>query len=119
MRILLDECIPRRLKASFRDHVCLTVPEAGFGGKKNGVLLGLAETAGFDVFVTMDRGLEFQQHLSGRKFAVIVLFAASNRLADLLPLVPEIRLLLETMQAGTVLHVGGRGMANDPVNGKE
>ena len=56
MRVLLDECIPRKLKHSLIDHECSTVPEAGFSGKKNGALLDLAEKAGFEVFVTMDRG---------------------------------------------------------------
>jgi len=56
MKILLDECIPRKLKYSLPDHECDTVPESGFAGQKNGVLLGLAEGAGFEIFVTMDKG---------------------------------------------------------------
>ena len=56
MRILLDECIPRKLKYSLPDHECDTVPESGFAGKKNGALLGLAESAGLEIFVTMDKG---------------------------------------------------------------
>jgi hypothetical protein len=60
MKIILDECIPRKLKYSLPDHECHTVPEAGLAGKKNSALLGLAESAGFEIFVTMDKGLEFQ-----------------------------------------------------------
>ena len=106
MRVLLDECIPRKLKASLREHTCLTVPEAGFGGKKNGILLGLAESAGFEVFVTMDRGIEYQQQMSGRKLAVVVLFAASNQFVDLIRLLPELRLRLDDAKAGTVTRAG-------------
>lgn len=61
MRILLDECIPRKLRNEFPDHECRTVPEAGLAGKKNGALLSLAERAGFEVFLTMDKGLQYEQ----------------------------------------------------------
>ncbi len=60
MRILLDECIPRKLKFGLSGHTCKTVPEAGFAGSKNGVLLSLAENAGFEVFLTMDKGIQFE-----------------------------------------------------------
>jgi predicted nuclease of predicted toxin-antitoxin system len=79
MRILLDECIPRKLKYSLPDHECHTVPEAGFAGKKNDYLLDLAEEAGFDIFVTMDKGLQYQQNLAGRSMAILVLRGKSNK----------------------------------------
>jgi hypothetical protein len=66
MRVLLDECIPRKLKYGLPDHECRTVPEAGLAGKKNGSLLDLAESAGCEIFVTMDKGLEYEQNLAGR-----------------------------------------------------
>jgi hypothetical protein len=50
MRVLLDECLPRKLKNALSDHQCQTVPEAGMAGKTNWSLLSLAETAGFEVF---------------------------------------------------------------------
>lgn len=55
MRLLLDECIPRKLKNYLAIHKCTTVPEAGFAGKKNGELLTLAERAGFELFITVDK----------------------------------------------------------------
>jgi predicted nuclease of predicted toxin-antitoxin system len=79
MRILLDECVPRKLKNSFVEHDCRTVPEAGLAGKKNGELLSLAERLNFDVLITMDKGIEYEQNLRERKVAVIVLLAKSNR----------------------------------------
>jgi hypothetical protein len=58
MKILLDECLPRKLRYALADYECETVPEAGLAGQKNGRLLSLAESAGFDLFLTMDKGLQ-------------------------------------------------------------
>jgi hypothetical protein len=85
-RLLLDECIPRKFKSHLSGYECLTVPEAGWAGKKNGELLSLAEEAGFQVFVSLDQGIEFQQNLAGREIAVVLLRSKSNRLVDLIPL---------------------------------
>jgi hypothetical protein len=54
MKILLDECLPRKLLNALPDHDCQTVPQAGLAGQKNGRLLSLAENAGFNLFVTID-----------------------------------------------------------------
>jgi len=81
-------------------------PEAGFAGRKNGALLSLAESAGFEIFVTMDKGIQYEQNLTGRKIAIIVLHAKSNRLADLLPLVPNCLTLIGSIEAGRVVHLG-------------
>lgn len=54
MKVLLDECVPRKFKDSLTGHECRTVPEAGWAGKKNGELLSLAEQADFEVFLTVD-----------------------------------------------------------------
>jgi predicted nuclease of predicted toxin-antitoxin system len=90
MRILLDECLPRRLKMHFPvDSVPKTVQEQRWSGIRNGELMRRAELE-FDVFVTMDRGIEYQQNLAGFNLAVILLRAASNRLQDLVPLLPDL-----------------------------
>lgn len=73
MRILLDECVPRAVKKSLTGHACTTVPQAGLAGRKNGVLLRLAEDLGYEVFLTVDRGLEQQQNPAGRKIAIVLL----------------------------------------------
>jgi predicted nuclease of predicted toxin-antitoxin system len=104
MKILLDECIPRKLKNGFRDHECQTVPEAGLAGKTNGVLLSLAENSGFDLFITMDKGLQYEQNLTGRKIAIIVIRAKSNRLADLLPHVPVCLSIMSSIQPSQVVQ---------------
>jgi predicted nuclease of predicted toxin-antitoxin system len=89
MKILLDECIDRRLAREFVDYEVKTVPQMGWAGIKDGQLLILAEVE-FDIFITVDRNLSFQQNLPQFDIAVIVLQSLSNRLADLKPLAPKI-----------------------------
>lgn len=106
MRLLLDECIPRKLKNYLAIHKCTTVPEAGFAGKKNGELLTLAERAGFELFITVDQGLRYQQNLSSAKLGIVVVKSRSNRLPDLVLQVPKILQVLEEIQAGELIRVG-------------
>jgi predicted nuclease of predicted toxin-antitoxin system len=106
MRVLLDECLPRRLKKHLPGHNVRTVPEAGWAGTKNGALLRAA-TGQVDVFITIDSNLENQQHLDALPFAVIILVARTNRLSDLLPLVPDICSALDSAVPGRVIRVGG------------
>lgn len=105
MKLLLDECVPRTLKPSLsvEGHVCSTVPEAGFAGKSNGELLSLAEQ-NFDVFITLDTGLQFQQNLTARKIAILVIRCKSNRLADILPQIPACLAALRSIKPGTVVQ---------------
>jgi predicted nuclease of predicted toxin-antitoxin system len=99
MRILLDECVDRRLAREFGDYEVKTVPQMGWAGIKDGQLLVLAAVE-FDVFITVDRNLSFQQNLSQFSIAVIVLQAPSNRLADLKLLAPEVLAILATVAKG-------------------
>jgi hypothetical protein len=104
MRVLLDECMPRRLKRLLTGHDVQTVPEAGWSGEKNGALLTLAEGA-FDVLVTVDQNLEHQQRFAGRRISVIVLVSPTNRFEDLAPLLPQLQSRLETAEPGRVYSV--------------
>lgn len=106
MKVLLDECIPRKLKNALPDYDCQTVPEAGLAGKKNGALLSLEEDAGFDLFFTMDKGLQYQQNLAGRRLAILIVRARSNRLADLLPHLAACRSIMSSIRPGQVVRVG-------------
>lgn len=99
MRLLLDECIDRKLAREFVGYDVKTVPQMGWAGVKNGQLLTLAAAA-FDVFITVDRNLSFQQNLPQFDIAVIVLQAPSNRWADLRPLVPQVLAILTTAAKG-------------------
>lgn len=99
MKLILDECIDRRLAKEFVGYEVKTVPQMGWAGIKNGQLLALVE-AEFDVFITVDRNLSFQQNLPKFNIAVVVLQASSNRLADLKPVVPNILAILANVVKG-------------------
>jgi predicted nuclease of predicted toxin-antitoxin system len=73
MKILLDECIPRRLKFELKNHDPKTVQEMGWTGKKNGELLALADK-GFEVFITLDKNLEAQLNVSKFNLKIVGLF---------------------------------------------
>jgi predicted nuclease of predicted toxin-antitoxin system len=106
MRVLLDECLPKRLKKHLAGHETWTVPEAGWAGKKNGEILRVA-AGKFEAFITIDSNLSYQQNVSGLPFGVIVLFAPTNRLDDLVPLVPHVLSALASLGPGQIVKVGG------------
>lgn len=107
MRILLDECAPRPLKRELADYEIRTVVEMGWSGKNNGELLLLMSQEGFTILLTTDQNLRYQQNLQQAGVAVVVLVASSNRLPDLLPLIPNARKVLNTITPGEVIEVGG------------
>jgi predicted nuclease of predicted toxin-antitoxin system len=78
MKVLLDECLPQKLRHLLEGHDVQSARFAGFSGKKNGELLRLAEDAGFEVLVTADQGIPFQNSLDGRRIALLILKAPSN-----------------------------------------
>ena len=101
MRILLDECLPKDFAEELRGHTVKTVPQAGWASVKNGKLLRLiADSGKFDLFVTVDKNLLRQQKLDGLPFAIIVLRAKSNRLAELKPFAEELLRRLGEFQPG-------------------
>ena len=110
MRALLDECVDRRLASDIRGHDFKTVPEAGWAALKNGDLLSRAQH-GFDVFVTTDRNLPFQQDLSRFAIAVIVLRARSNRVVDLRHLVTQLLAALPVAKRGEITWIGAEQRA--------
>lgn len=105
MRVLLDECVDRRLAAEIAGHDVTTVPDAGWAGLANGELLAEAQQ-GFDAFITVDRNLPSQQDLSRFSIAVVILRAASNRIEDLHPLVPDLLLVPPKAECGAATWVG-------------
>lgn len=105
MRILLDECVPRPLRRELPDHEVRTVVEMGWAGKRNGELLRLLTAEQFAVFLTTDQNLQYQQNFRGLRVAVVVLVAPTNRLADLVPLIPTVCTVLRTIQPGAFIEV--------------
>jgi predicted nuclease of predicted toxin-antitoxin system len=107
MIILIDECLPDELKGTLATmgHECQTVRKAGYGSRKNGELLMLAEGR-WDVLLTSDRNIKYQQNMTGRRVSILILRAKSNRMKDLLPLMPACAEALLSIQPGRVVEVG-------------
>lgn len=104
-KILRDECIPRPLAHYLSDHYVRTAPQMGWASIANGELIKLAE-ADFEVFITVDKGILYQQNLRSTVLGFILLRANGNRLEDLLPLVPDLLAALATIKAGEIIQVG-------------
>lgn len=106
VRVLLDACVPRRLAGKLSGHEVRTAPEMGWGDLDDGPFLD-AMGGRFDVLITVDKSLPKQQRLSNRPFAVVVLRARTNRLTDLLPLVPALQAAIQKLAPGQALELAG------------
>ena len=104
MRVLLDECLPKRLKPALQGHILSTVPEIGWAGKTNGELLQLIKGK-FDAFVTVDQNLQYQQNLEGSRVAVVLLVVRNNRYETFKPLIPKVQRALETISVGQLVRI--------------
>ncbi len=104
MKVLLDECLPKKLKREVEADFFQTVPEAGWASKQNGELLRLAEVD-FDVLLTNDQNIEHQQNLKKFDLAFVVLVAPTNDIADLKPLMPAANEALKTIKAGEIEYI--------------
>jgi hypothetical protein len=104
--VLLDECVPKRLRRDLPGLAVSTVADEGWLGRRNGDLLRSMMAAGFTHLVTVDRNLSFQQNLAAVEVAVVVIHAATNRIAELRPLMPSVASVLPTARPGQVVHVG-------------
>jgi hypothetical protein len=100
----MDECVARKLKGELPGHDVRTVTEMGWARIKNGPLLRRAAQE-FDVFRTVDQGVEYQQNLIGLNFAIVVMIAKTNDIGDLQPLMPRVRQALDNVPPGTLVKV--------------
>lgn len=104
MKILLDECVDRRLGRLLTDHEVRTAQQMGWATIQNGELLSLAAKE-FDIFLTVDRNLAFQQPTGKFSIGIVVLQAHTNRLLDLKPLIPEVLSILPEIRNGEVRFI--------------
>ena len=104
MRVLLDECLPKKLKFEIDAEFVQTVPEAGWASKQNGELLRLAEQS-FDVLVTNDQNMEHQQAINRFDMAFVVLVAPTNDIVDLLPLMAKLNKILDSIKSGSIEYI--------------
>lgn len=105
MKILLDHCVPKPLKQELLQHQVSTVREMGWEALKNGALLNEAQANGFEVFVTVDQNIPYQQNLRNRSIAVCMLLSDGITIEKLRPLVPELEKVLLIVQPGMVYEV--------------
>lgn len=105
MRVLLDECLPRRLLRDLSAYMTTTVPRQGWAGTKDRELIKLAEEE-FDIFITIDSNLAFQQNLKRSTLCVVVLCAVNSRYETLQPLIPKLLDAIETSKPGDLIRVG-------------
>ena len=104
MKLLLDECVVRDLKRDLVGHEVSTAVEAGFGGLENGELLRAASSQ-YDVLITVDRNLPFQQNVGSHQIAVLILRAAGITYEDLKPLVPQVLNELPSIRPGEIYRI--------------
>ncbi len=107
MLLLLDECVPRPLIRDLVGHDVRHVVDMGWSSKRNGDLLRLMVGERFDVLLTVDQNLEFQQNLRASGIGVVVVLAKTNRIKELRPLVPQILEALGRATPGALIRVGG------------
>ena len=104
MKVVIDECLPRRLANVLVGHKVWTVQQLRLNGLLNGALLKAIKDD-FDVFITVDQNLAFQQNLKSVKIAVIVLSTRTNRFDDIQPLIPAILKALQRIKPGQIIQI--------------
>ena len=102
MKILLDECVPKKLARELVGHECLTVAGMGWRGVKNGELLRRITNEGFQAMLTVDKNLQFQQPIERLPFALVVLDTPRTTLTALRELIPQCLEILKDVKPGTV-----------------
>ena len=104
MRVLLDESVPRQLADCLGDHEATTVPRAGWAGFRNGELM-LKTAAEFDVSITADKGIEFQQNYADLDLGILVLVAPNNRVETILGMADAILRSIGELRPGQLIRV--------------
>jgi predicted nuclease of predicted toxin-antitoxin system len=107
MKLLLDENLPLKLRHEISGHEVFTTTFMGWSGIENGELLAVAAEHGFDVVLTTDRGMEYEQNTSNLPVSVIVIRAASNAIEDVRPLLPRVTAALKTLEPKSLVKIHG------------
>ena len=105
MKIIIDECLPKRVTQFFEKGSAYTVPQIGLSGSKDTELLEELDKRGIDVFVTIDGNIEYQQQFLKRTFGTVVILAVSNRFADLKHLKDKILEAVDNVSKGYIEHI--------------
>ena len=106
MKIIIDECLPKRMTNFFAGEKVWTVPQIGLGGYKDSELLAELEKRNIDAFITIDGNIEYQQQFKNRILGTIVIRSVSNRFADLQHHLEEALVkIVKSIQPGTITHI--------------
>lgn len=105
MKIIVDECLPKRVTNFFEDHEAYTVPQIGLGGTKDTQLLEELHSRNIDIFLTIDGNIEYQQQFKNRCFGTIVIRSVSNRFLDLVHYKEQILEAIVKIKAGKIIHI--------------
>jgi hypothetical protein len=105
MKILLDECVTKRLKTKLTEYQVSTVFEMGWSGLKNGALMTKAIEDNFDIFLTIDKNIEYQQNLNKYQIAVVVLNTPSSKLEFLVNLLPNFKKVINAFEKGEIYNI--------------
>ncbi len=105
MKIIIDECLPKRITKFFPKDEVWTVPQIGLGGSTDTILLDELDKRKVDLFITIDGNIEYQQQFKGRIFGTIVIRSVSNRFSDLVHLESSLNDALERVSSGNIIHL--------------
>jgi predicted nuclease of predicted toxin-antitoxin system len=105
MKIIIDECLPKRVTQFFEKGSAYTVPQIGLSGSKDTELLEELDKRGIDVFITIDGNIEYQQQFINRSFGTVVIISVSNRFNDLVHLKDKILKAVDTVTKGKIEHI--------------
>lgn len=105
MRLLLDECVDQYLRFLLSDFECQTSQYAGLTGFSDEALLDAAEAQGFDVLITVDQRIPFQQNMGGRRMSMVILIGGFDRRSHLESVLPALRRVLEEIPPGVVVRI--------------
>jgi len=105
MKIIIDECLPKRITQFFTNDEVWTVPQIGLNGHKDTELLNELDKQNIDVFITIDGNIEYQQQFNNRTFGTIIIRSVSNRFSDLKHFENELQEVVKSIKSGTIIHI--------------
>jgi len=105
MKIIIDECLPKRLTQLFPNHEVWTVPQIGLAGYTDTDLLNELDTREIDVFITIDSNIKYQQLFSNRHFGTIIIRSVSNRFSDLAHFKDDLNETIQKIKASQIIHI--------------
>jgi len=114
MKILLDECVSRKAKRLFANYEVSTVPEEGFAGLKNGKLLTASEDAGFDILLTIDKNMNYQQNINKFELVLVVFGVFKSGVKYMEELMPEFERQVDSFEKGKC-YVIEKNDEDDPI----